>query len=66
MSIKEQTHEAIAKATMPVSVEYIAKALDVGWGTALRYCLELLAAGRIRGMKTMKSWVFWVEERHQQ
>lgn len=62
MSIQDQIRAALVKAPLPVSVEYLASELGVGWGTALRYCLELLAAGQIQGMKTMKSWVFWTEK----
>ena len=59
--VGKRVSETIAEASMPVSVEYIAQRLNVGWGTALRYALELLAAGKIKGMKTTKSWVFWTQ-----
>jgi hypothetical protein len=62
MSIQEKVCDTIHSAELPVSTEYIAKKLSIGWGTALRYCLELMTTGRIQGMKTTKSWVFWVEE----
>lgn len=59
--VEKRVSEIIAEAPMPVSVEYIAQRVNVGWGTALRYALELLADGKIKGMKTTKSWVFWVQ-----
>jgi len=59
--IGKRVLETVGKASMPVSVEYIAQRVNVGWGTALRYALELVAAGKIKGMKTTKSWVFWIQ-----
>jgi len=62
MSIENQLKQEIEKASMPVSVEYLSKKLKVGWGTIIRYCLELVIAGKICGLKTTKSWVFWRKE----
>lgn len=33
------------------------------WSITLAHCLELVVEKRIKGMKTSKSWVFWVEKK---
>lgn len=55
-------YKIIQAAPEPIDTEKIAKQVDVGWGTALRCALELLIEKRIQGMKTSKSWVFWMEK----
>lgn len=52
----------IARSPVPVSVEYLARKANVGWGTAIRYALEMLASGKIQGIKTTRSWIFWVKK----
>jgi len=59
-SPKDKIFVAIKSAKLRVDCEKIAKEVNVGWGTSLRYALELLAQGQVNGMKTSKSWVFWV------
>jgi hypothetical protein len=61
--IGKRVLQTVGEALMPVSIEYIAQRVNVGWGTALRYALELLADGKINGVKTTKSWVFWIEQK---
>jgi len=51
--------KVIAGAPLPVSIDYIAKRVGIGWGTAIRYALELVIAGKIEGMKTTRGWTFW-------
>ena len=47
----------------PYDIESIRKEAGIGgWNTALRHLLELYIANEIRGLKTTKSWVFWVED----
>jgi len=54
---------AEARAEEPVDVEKIRVACGIGsWQTALKHCLELLLQGRIKGQKTSKSWIFWIEK----
>ena len=49
-------------ASEPLDVEKIRKNADIGnWQTALKHLLELLIDRKIKGSKTSKSWVFWVE-----
>ena len=54
--------EVLEKSEQPMDIEKIRLEADIGhWNTALRHCLELLLAGKIRGQKTTKSWVFWAK-----
>ena len=46
---------------MPLSIEYVARHLEVGWGTARAMLLELALEGKIACQKTTKSWIFWVK-----
>jgi DNA-binding IclR family transcriptional regulator len=57
-----QLLELLQKTSMPVSIEYVARRLNVGWGTARAMLLELLVEGKIAGQKTTKSWIFWIEK----
>jgi len=57
--VKQKVFEVVEAATEPIDCEKVAREVHVGWGTALRYALELLVQGKIRGLKTTKSWVFW-------
>lgn len=60
--LEKRILKEIANATIPVSTEYIAKKMRIGWGTAIRHALELMVAEKLKGLKTTKSWVFWVEK----
>ncbi len=47
----------------PQAIEKIRKNAGIThWDDALAACLELFVAGEIKGMKTSKSWVFWVKK----
>ncbi|MGC9346191.1 MAG: hypothetical protein ACP5ER_05325 [Candidatus Bathyarchaeales archaeon] len=60
---KERILNCLKRAKIPQGVENIRTACDIGnWNTALKHCLELLLEGRIKGQKTSKSWVFWIEQ----
>ena len=55
-------------SNQPVDVEKTRVACGIGnWNTALKHCLELLLQGRIKGQKTSKGWVFWINagKRHE-
>jgi hypothetical protein len=50
----------LAAASQPLDVERIrVKSNIANWQTALKHCLELLHEGKIQGIKTSKSWIFW-------
>jgi hypothetical protein len=55
----------LAAASQPLDVERIrVKSNIANWQTALKHCLELLHEGKIQGIKTSKSWIFWTKSRH--
>ena len=62
--IRKNVYGVIKEAVIPIDAEKIAKQLDIGWGTALRYALELIILKEIQGMKTSKSWVFWKKKKN--
>ena len=48
-------------SSQPLSVDAVRFRSKIpSWSTARAALLELLADGQIRGMKTSKSWVFWM------
>jgi len=56
--------ETLERASEPLDVEKIRVQAGIGnWNTALKHCLELLIAKKIKGQKTSKSWIFWVGRR---
>ena len=55
--------DVLEKAIEPRDVEKIRVEAGIGnWNTALKHCLELLISKKICGIKTSKSWVFWVDK----
>jgi hypothetical protein len=55
--------DVLRHATEPMDIEKIRVEVGIGnWNTALKHCLELLIAKRISGIKTSKSWVFWIDK----
>jgi hypothetical protein len=59
---KRSVRRLLAKNSRPLHVEKIRKACHMGnWQTALKHCLELLYEGKIQGIKTSKSWLFWAK-----
>ena len=50
----------LEKTSMPFSIKYVARHLNVGWGTARAMLLELVVDGKVAGQKTTKSWIFWL------
>lgn len=50
-------------ATQPMDVEKIRVDLRMGnWNTVLKHCLQLVMEKKISGLKTSKSWIFWIEK----
>lgn len=55
--------ETLKNASEPLDIEKIRVESGIGnWNTALKHCLELLIAKKIKGQKTSKSWVFWIQK----
>jgi hypothetical protein len=64
---QEKIIEMLKKANQPMDIEKIRVDVGIGnWNTALKHCLELLIAKKIKGQKTSKSWIFWVENSQKQ
>jgi len=58
--LQVQLLKLLERTPVPVSVEYVAHHLKVGWGTARAMLLELVVNGKVAGQKTTKSWIFWM------
>jgi Mn-dependent DtxR family transcriptional regulator len=50
--------ELLSKTKIPVDVEFVARQLGVGWGTARAILMDLALQGKVHMEKTTKSWVF--------
>jgi len=60
---QEKIVQMLEKATQPMDIEKIRVDCGIGnWNTALKHCLELVISRKIKGTKTSKSWIFWVEK----
>lgn len=58
---KEKIIKTLGQAG-PLDVEKIKELAGIGnWNTCLKHCLELLIVGKIQGMKSSKSWIFWLD-----
>jgi hypothetical protein len=63
LNYQEKIVGVLGQAIEPMDIEKIRMEAGIGnWNTALKHCLELLIARKICGIKTSKSWVFWVEK----
>ncbi len=57
----EKIIEFLSTKEDPQAVETIRANVGIShWSAVLAHCLELCIAGKIKGMKTSKSWVFWL------
>jgi len=60
---EEKIVQMLESANQPLDIEKIRVETGIGnWNTALKHCLELVLAKKICGLKTSKSWVFWIEK----
>jgi len=53
--------DLLKETNMPVSVEFVAQKLSIGWGTARAILLNLAVQGKLRMQKTTKSLVFSID-----
>ena len=60
--LKQTTLGLLKAAKVPVSIGYVADELHIAWGTARALLLELTLEGKVEGLKTLKSWIFWAPE----
>lgn len=59
---REKILGIIQQAEQPLDPENIRiKAGIANWQTALKHLLELKIEGQIEGIKTSKSWIFWLK-----
>lgn len=57
----QDVEEVLKQAGEPVSVKYVSWRLGISWWAAYRRLIELALKGKIKALKTTKSWIFWVE-----
>ena len=58
---KDSIVRFLSEANQLMDVENIRKACHIGnWQTAMKHCLELQYEGKIQGIKSSKSWIFWI------
>jgi hypothetical protein len=46
----------------PVSIDFVAFNLNLSWVTARALLFTLALEGKLKCMKTSKSWIFWLEK----
>lgn len=56
--IQKNVVDLLRETKIPVSVEFVAQKLNIGWGTARAILLNLAVQGKIRVQKTTKSMIF--------
>ena len=61
--IQNHVVDLMAETDMPVSVEFVAQSLSMGWGTARAILLNLAVQGRIKVEKTTKSLIFSLKQK---
>jgi len=57
-SVQSNIVDLLRETDMPVSVDFVAHNLNIGWGTARAMLLNLAIQGRIKMEKTTKSLIF--------
>ncbi len=55
---EERIAQILKLADMPVDVGFVARNLGIAWGTARYLLLELAVKGKLKALKTTKSYVF--------
>lgn len=66
LGYQQKIVDILLEASEPLDIEKIRTEAGIGnWNTALKHCLELFIAKKIRGQKTSRSWIFWVEKETQ-
>ena len=60
--VERRVVEVLRSSPIPVSVDFVRYNARTTWSNAKATLLELLLRGEVRGMKTSKSWVFWIEK----
>lgn len=55
---KKQVKDLLEKADQPVSVDWVAYQLKIGWGTARAILLNMTLEGQIASLQTSKGLLF--------
>jgi len=64
MKFDKRIVEFLGSRPEPASTEEIRQGCKISnWTTALNRCLQLMLKGKIRGLKTSRGWVFWIDKR---
>ena len=60
---EESVLRVMKEANQPVSCDYVAFKMQIGWGTARGVLLNMALKGRITALKTTKSFIFLLKEK---
>lgn len=60
---EERVLKVMKEAGQPVSCDYVAFRLKIGWGTARGVLLNMALKGKITALKTTKSFIFMLKEK---
>jgi hypothetical protein len=60
--IESKIVKLIDQTRQPVSTDFVAHNLEIGWGTARGILLNMALKGKIKALKTTKSFVFMLPE----
>lgn len=61
-TVQKDVIDLLEETAMPVSIDFVAENLNMGWGTARAILLDLAIQGEINMEKTTKSLIFRVKD----
>jgi ribosomal protein S25 len=61
-NLQNDVLDLLKETVIPVSVEFVAQKLNLGWGTARAILLNLSLQGTVKMEKTTKSFIFSLNE----
>lgn len=59
---EQQLLDLLKRVKEPVSIDFVAYNLKLSWVTARALLFTMVLQGKIKSVKTSKSWVFWLTE----
>lgn len=59
--IEANVLQVMEQANQPVSCDYVAFKMQIGWGTARGILLNMALKGQITALKTTKSFIFMLK-----
>ncbi len=63
--MERKTADSMRKEGQPVSIDWLAHNLGVGWGTARAILMNMSMQGKLKAIRTTKGFVFALKERDQ-